>query len=185
MPAELLAELEADGLLDPARSESLRAELAARAGARQLEWGATVVTQGELLAAFAAHCAEELDDVEVVSRAPAELVVRWRDETSRFLVAERLPRDRAAARRAAVDGARRPRAPRRTASSRRIVADRPSARRSPSATSAAWSASARVRSSAFVYFEWFLRDAYGVKLLPAAAFTQGLIDRGVISLGMG
>jgi hypothetical protein len=42
-----------------------------------------------------------------------------------------------------------------------------------------------VRSSVFVYFEWFLRDEYGVKLLPSAAFTQGLIDRGIISLGMG
>ena len=42
-----------------------------------------------------------------------------------------------------------------------------------------------VRSSASVYFEWFLRDAYGVKLVPVQAFTQGLIDRGVISLGMG
>src|SRR4029079_16076165 len=41
-----------------------------------------------------------------------------------------------------------------------------------------------VRSSAFVYFEWFLRDAYGVKLMPVPAFTQGLIDRGIISLGM-
>ena len=28
-------------------------------------------------------------------------------------------------------------------------------------------------------------DAYGVKLLPAAAFTMGLIDRGILSLGMG
>jgi hypothetical protein len=37
----------------------------------------------------------------------------------------------------------------------------------------------------FVYFEWFLRDAYGVKLLPAGAFTQRLIDRGIISLGFG
>ena len=42
-----------------------------------------------------------------------------------------------------------------------------------------------VRSSAFAYFEWFLRDEYGVKLLPAAAFTQGLVERGIISLGMG
>jgi hypothetical protein len=42
-----------------------------------------------------------------------------------------------------------------------------------------------VRSSVFVYFEWFLRDEYGVKLLPAAAFTQRLIERGVISLGFG
>jgi hypothetical protein len=36
-----------------------------------------------------------------------------------------------------------------------------------------------------VYFEWFLRDVYGVKLLPSAAFTAGLIDRGILSLGMG
>ena len=42
-----------------------------------------------------------------------------------------------------------------------------------------------MRSSAFVYFEWFLRDAYGVKLLPASKFTQGLVERGIISLGMG
>jgi hypothetical protein len=33
--------------------------------------------------------------------------------------------------------------------------------------------------------EWFLRDVYGVKLPPAAGFTQALIDRGIISLGMG
>ena len=42
-----------------------------------------------------------------------------------------------------------------------------------------------VRSSVFVYFEWHLRDAYGVKVLPSPAFTRGLVDRGVISLGMG
>ncbi len=42
-----------------------------------------------------------------------------------------------------------------------------------------------VRSSVFVYFEWFLRDEYGVKLLSSAAFTQGLINRGIISLGFG
>jgi hypothetical protein len=29
------------------------------------------------------------------------------------------------------------------------------------------------------------RDAYGVKVLASAAFTQGLVSRGVISLGMG
>jgi hypothetical protein len=44
---------------------------------------------------------------------------------------------------------------------------------------------AAVRSSVFVHLEWYLRDAYGVKLLPAAEFTQALIDRGIISLGMG
>ena len=42
-----------------------------------------------------------------------------------------------------------------------------------------------VRSSVFVYFEWFLRDEYGVKLLTAAEFTRALVARGVLSLGMG
>ena len=44
---------------------------------------------------------------------------------------------------------------------------------------------AAVRSSVFVYFEWFLRDAYGVKILPENTFTSGLVERGIISLGMG
>jgi hypothetical protein len=42
-----------------------------------------------------------------------------------------------------------------------------------------------VRSSVFVYFEWFLRDVYGVKVVASDAFTRGLVDRGVISLGFG
>jgi hypothetical protein len=42
-----------------------------------------------------------------------------------------------------------------------------------------------VRSSVAVLLEWFLRDAYGVKVLASAAFTQGLVSRGVTSLGMG
>jgi hypothetical protein len=36
-----------------------------------------------------------------------------------------------------------------------------------------------------VYFEWFLRDVYGVKVLNTGEFTQRLIALGVISLGMG
>jgi hypothetical protein len=42
-----------------------------------------------------------------------------------------------------------------------------------------------LRSSIAVFLEWFLRDAYRVKVLASAAFTQGLVSRGVISLGMG
>ncbi len=42
-----------------------------------------------------------------------------------------------------------------------------------------------VRSSVFVYFEWFLRDAYGVKVVASDVFTRGLVDRGIISLGFG
>jgi hypothetical protein len=42
-----------------------------------------------------------------------------------------------------------------------------------------------LRSSIAVFLEWFLRDAYGVKVLASAAFSQRLVSRGVISLGMG
>ena len=42
-----------------------------------------------------------------------------------------------------------------------------------------------LRRSIAVFLEWFLRDAYGVKVLASAAFTQGLVSRGVSSLGMG
>jgi hypothetical protein len=44
---------------------------------------------------------------------------------------------------------------------------------------------AAVRSSVFVYLEWFLRDVYGVKIMPETSFTTGLVERGIISLGMG
>ena len=36
-----------------------------------------------------------------------------------------------------------------------------------------------------VLFEWFLRDLYGVKVVASDAFTRGLVDRGIISLGFG
>ena len=179
----LVEELRADGLLEPARRDALLAELEARALARPLEWAAVTITQGELLAAFTSHCAEELDDVEVVAAAPAELVVRWRDETSTFLV------------RNGVVGVER----RAGGAPQMVIAELSDADDLVQAYLA--DASLRgsvavcdlarlerigaVRSSAFVYFEWFLRDAYGVKLLPSAAFTAGLIDRGILSLGMG
>lgn len=50
---------------------------------------------------------------------------------------------------------------------------------------AALSNAGAVRSSVAVFLEWVLRDAYGVKILVPAAFTQGLVSRGVVSLGMG
>ena len=42
-----------------------------------------------------------------------------------------------------------------------------------------------VRASVFVYFEWHLRDAYGVKVIAKPGLYARLVDRGVISLGMG
>ena len=170
--------------LDPEEQAAARARLEAAATGRRIEWAATTVTQGEVLDAFAAHCADELEDVVVESFEPTVLVVRWRRETSRlelrngFVGVEQLASetptmllgdvgpgfealvelflDRADMR------------------SRVLACDLDRLERIGA-----------VRSSAFVYFEWFLRDAYGVKLEAAPAFTRGLIDRGIISLGMG
>jgi hypothetical protein len=184
VPAELLEELEADGLLGPAQRAAVLEALAQRASLRPIEWGARTTTQGEVLGAFAAHCGSELDDVDVVLAEPTRLVVRWRAEESRFelrngfLGVDRLAsgvptmllgdieRD--------LDGL--------------VTAflDRPELRAKLAVCDLdRLERLGTVRSSAFVYLEWFLRDAYGVKLLPVPAFTQGLIDRGVISLGMG
>ncbi len=152
---------------------------------RPIAWAARTLPQGEILAGFAAHCSDELDDVEVIEEAPALLVARWRRETSRLeLRAGLVGFERLASAdptmlltdldRADVD-----------ALAERFVAE-PALRN----TLAIYDLGrlekiGAVRSSVFVYFEWFLRDAYGVKLLTSAAFTQGLIARGVISLGFG
>jgi hypothetical protein len=42
-----------------------------------------------------------------------------------------------------------------------------------------------VRSSIFTYFEWFLLEAYGMKMVASSSFTAGLVERGILSLGMG
>jgi hypothetical protein len=143
-----------------------------------IEWAALTVTQGEVLDAFAAYC-DDLDDVTTVEREGTKLDLAWKDrersivalgagapaaplEEPTLLIAdladelvERLLDDEALRARLAVYDLRR---------LEKINA---------------------VRSSVFVYFEWFLRDLYGVKLLTSPAFTQGLVERGIISLGMG
>lgn len=179
-----LAALEAAGWLDPAKRRETLRELRSRAIGRPIEWATQTVTQGEVLAAFSVHCRDELGDVEVVFAEAERLEVRWRDEESRFELRngfvgiERLVSgtptmllgdidpvldDLVAA---FLDDAE--------LRSRLAVCDLGRLERLGT-----------VRSSAFVYFEWFLRDAYGVKLLPNGDFTRGLIDRGIISLGMG
>jgi len=184
VPREIVEELEADGFLEPGRRDSLRADLVARAVARPLPWGAAVVTQGEVLASFAAHCAVDLDDIDVVAARPAELVVRWRDETSRFVLRNGVvgverhaggsPLMVIAELGAAADGVIQAYLANPVLRASVAVCDLARLERIGS-----------VRSSAFVYLEWFLRSAYGVKLLPAGAYTMGLIDRGILSLGMG
>lgn len=180
-PPGLLARLDGLGLTgDPAAAG--RALDAARRE-RSLTWGSRTVTQGEVLDGFALHCRDDLDDVEVLESTPTVLVARWRDELSRLeLRAGTVGVERLAGEtptlllapfddgdllaRAFVDDA--------ALRSRLAVCDLDRLERVGAP-----------RSSVFVYLEWHLREAYSVKLLPAEAFTRGLIDKGVISLGMG
>ncbi len=184
LPPEVAAEIGPDGGVRPERRDEIVHALRRRAFEREIEWASTSVLQGEVLAAFGDHCRDELEDIEVESSEPTRLVVRWRDEVSRFelrngfLDVEKLAGDVPTMLlgdlepwlhdlvTAFVD------VPELRA--RLALCDLDRLERLGT-----------VRSSAFVYFEWFLRDAYGVKLLPNQAFTRGLIDRGVISLGMG
>jgi hypothetical protein len=151
---------------------------------RPIEWATRTLTQGEILEAFVRHCRDELDDVEVVDAGPAFLLARWRSETSRIEL------------RADLAGAARLASETPTlllgdleshldALVEQFAADPSLRSRLAICDLARLEKIGTVRSSVFVYFEWFLRDAYGVKLLPAAAFTQRLIDRGVIHLGFG
>lgn len=181
---ELVERLGKDGLLDHDRRAAVLSALEQRAAARVVEWAARSSTQGELLAAFAEHCRDELDDVDVVDAGTTRLVVRWRTEESRFelrngfLGIDRL----ATGTPTMLLGDIEPDLDRLVS----VFLDRPELRAKLAVCDLGrLERLGTVRSSAFVYLEWFLRDAYGVKLLPVPAFTQGLIDRGVISLGMG
>ncbi len=183
-PLATVERLRAEGLLDPAGSTRARELLAEWRQGRRIEWAAFSVTQGEILDAFATHCERDLDEVDVVERDTDLVVARWRKETSRLelragftcfeeiasatptMLLGDIDHDADQLVRAFVDDG--------DLRSRLALCDLNRLERIGA-----------VRSSVFVYFEWFLRDAYGVKLLPAAAFTQGLIDKGVISLGMG
>jgi hypothetical protein len=148
---------------------------------RNIEWATRTVTQGEVLDAFAAHCRDELDDVEVLEQTPTRLSLRWRSEVSSvelragFLFCDRLARDGPAM----LLGAIGPKM------IDRFLDDESLRSRIAVLDLARLEKIAAVRSSVFVYLEWFLRDAYGVKILAESAFTSGLVGRGIISLGMG
>ena len=151
-----------------------------RAGC-EIEWATGTVTQGDVLTGFAQHCRDELDDVGVLEEETSRLALHCRREDSAlelragFLFCDRL----------ADEGPLLLLGELGDAVVERFVSDE--ALRSAVAVYDLGRLKKvnAVRSSAFVYFEWFLRETYGVKLLPADSFTQGLVDRGIISLGMG
>jgi hypothetical protein len=182
---ELAAELEAHFPDVRVELESLprfdAAELDEARRARAVEWAARTVTYGEVLDAFASYCRDDVDELEVVEEGPVRLRLGWRRDVhdvelrAAFLFCERLP----GAEPALLLGDLGAAAP------QRFAADAALRARLALYDLGRLEKVNAVRSSIVVHFEWFLRDVYGVKLLPANAFTQGLIDRGVISLGMG
>jgi hypothetical protein len=184
LPETVRHELEHTGLLDPTRRPAALEELRRHRGERPLEWTGQSVSQGDVLAAFTTHCADDLDDVEVVETGADLLVARWRAETSRlelragFVGFERLLSGEPTMLLGGLAEA-----------DQRVVEaflDDPALRSGLAVCDLRrLERVGAPRSSVFVYLEWFLRERYSVKLLPAAAFTQGLIERGIISLGMG
>jgi hypothetical protein len=148
---------------------------------RPIEWATRTVTQGEVLDAFRDHCRDELDDVEVIESSPSRLSLGWRRERSTielragYLFCERL----------AADGPALLLAPIGLKTTERFLDDGTLRSRIAVLDLERLEKIAAARSSVFVYFEWFLRDAYGVKVVPEQSFTTGLVERGIISLGMG
>jgi hypothetical protein len=162
-------EVPADGDVDALRRD------------RTIEWATQTLTQGEILDAFAAYCRDELDDVEVLDSRPSRLALAWRRERSTielrlgYAFCERLAEEGPVL----LLGPIGPRAV------ERFLDDEVLRSRVAILDLARLEKIAAVRSSVFVYLEWFLRDTYGVKILPESAFTSGLVGRGIISLGMG
>jgi hypothetical protein len=144
--------------------------------ARRLEWAALTITQGELLDAFAAHC-EGIDDLRLVERTPTLVRLDWRGrERAVVELADTLP------------GREEPTLALMELADElvpRFLDDSLLRARLALYDLNRLQKISAVRSSVFVYFEWFLRDVYGVKVVPAETFTRGLVDRGIISLGFG
>jgi hypothetical protein len=158
--------------------DAVQATLAEKLRGRRIDW-TDRLTEGALLDRFADHCRDELDDVTLLGAHPTRLDLKWRGgegtvELRAGLVgAEQLggthlmltPIDEALVNRFLDDEHLR---------GRIAVCDVTRLEKVNA-----------VRSSLCVYFEWFLREAFGARILPAEAFTAGLVQRGILSLGMG
>jgi hypothetical protein len=143
---------------------------------RRIEWAAMSVMQGEVLDSFAVYCRDALDEVDVIAESPERIELAWRRERSAVEVANELPERKE---------------PTLVLTEltdtlvTRLLDDAALRARVAVYDLARLEKVNAVRSSVFVYFEWFLRDLYGVKIVASDSFTRGLVDRGIISLGFG
>jgi len=134
------------------------------------------VAQGEILDAFTVYCRDALEDVEVLAESPTRVELAWRRERSAVEVADALS-EREEPTLVLTELT--------DALVARLLDDASLRARVGVYDLARLEKVNAVRSSVFVYFEWFLRDLYGVKVVASDAFTRGLVDRGIISLGFG
>ncbi len=143
---------------------------------RRIEWAALTVTQGEVIDAFALYCRDALDDVDVLAESPDSLELAWRRERSHVEATDTIPdRDDPTLLLTELT----------SELVARLLDDAALRARVAVYDLARLEKVSAVRSSVFVYFEWFLRDVYGVKVVASDEFTRGLVDRGIISLGFG
>ena len=165
-------------ILAPGAREAVVATLTAKLRDRPVDW-ADDLTEGALLDRFATHCRDDLDDVDLLAAHPTRLDLEWRGgegtvELRAGLVgAERLGGTRLML--TSID----------EALVTRFLDDETLRSRIAVFDVTRLEKVNAVRSSLNVYFEWFLREAFGVRTMPAEAFTAGLVQRGILSLGMG
>jgi hypothetical protein len=146
--------------------------------ARRVDW-TDDLTHGDLLDRFAAHCADELDDVDVVAADPIRLDLAWRGgEGTVELRADLVGVER-------LDGVHLLLMSIDDALVERFLDDEQLRGHIAVVDVDRLEKVNAVRSSLCVYFEWFVREAFGARILPAEAFTAGLVQRGILSLGMG
>jgi hypothetical protein len=146
--------------------------------ARRVDWTDDLM-HGDVLDRFAAHCANELDDVDVVAAHPTQIQLAWRGGAGTV----ELRADLAGVE--GLEGVRLLLTPIDDALVDRFLDDEQLRGRIAVVDVDRLEKVNAVRSSLCVYFEWFIREAFGARILPAEAFTAGLVQRGIISLGMG
>jgi hypothetical protein len=165
-------------IVAPAARDAIQATLADKLRGRRIDW-TDRLTEGALLDRFADHCRDELDEVEVLAEQPTRLDLKWRGGEGRvelragLVGAERLA------------GTQLMLTPIDEALVNRFLDDEHLRGRIAVCDVTRLEKVNAVRSSLCVYFEWFLREAFGARILPAEAFTAGLVQRGILSLGMG
>jgi hypothetical protein len=133
----------------------------------------------DVLAAFHEHAREDLHDVEVLDAGASALTVQWRRDVVDVQLRPTLADAPVPARPLPAI------APLESAVIARLLDDERLRAHLGVYDLARREKASAVRSSIFTYFEWFLLEAYGAKVVASSSFTAGLVERGILSLGMG